>query len=303
MKRIRPSLPFALLGLTLVLVANFVGCSLTKHFRSSRNVLLRRPPYYMGKQRKVEPPIGVFPVELDRRLQRDMLRKEVAERLREFVDRVNRYLTTQANADLVVLPAIERPIEDAPDVYVGNPLGDDSPDAIEFEEEIKNDELAPGEHVTLVYALAPAFGWKQRLRQLGYEYGLQHVVFITLGVSEYFPTQINWKGSKAIYLGTGHAMRLKWLTSLDDPIEVLHFAGALMDTTGKILRAGAEGFHAKPGSFLESVFGLRRTHGEDDIDEILQMRREDLSDRPLVWQVAVQNLLIQLTGGRRPIVP
>ncbi|MDQ7054848.1 MAG: hypothetical protein Q9P14_18925, partial [candidate division KSB1 bacterium] len=194
-------------------------------------------------------------------------------------------------------------LKDAPDVYVGNPLGDDSPDTTEFEEEIKNYGFAPGEHVTLVYALAPAFGWKQRLRQLGDEYGLQYVVFITLGISEYFPTQIDWKGNKAIYLGTGHAMRLKWLTSLDDPIEVLHFTGALMDTTGKILRAGAEGFHAKPGSFLESVFGLRRTHGEDDIDEILQLRREDLPGRPLVWKVALHNLIIQLTGGRRPIVP
>ena len=295
--------PEKLFAVAILLLVVIMGCSLTKHFRYSSNVLLREPPFYMGENVSVSEPVGVLPVVLDRRLQWSLPRKPLQKKFQRMVENINRFLISNPDYDLVALRSIDRPVQEAPDVYVGNPFADESPEPETFEETIDDINPIPGIHWTVVYYLEPGLPWKEGLQQRLLEKQVRYALYITLGVSEYFPVQINWKGSKAVYLGTGYSMPLKWLTSLDDPIEVMHFAGALLDDRGKILRAGAEGFYAKPAAFWQSVFGFKPVHGAEDLESAFHKRRDDLSGRPLAWQVALRNLVIQLLGGRAPVVP
>jgi len=194
------------------------------------------------------------------------------------------------------LPPIKLPLRDAPDVYVGNEDSDQSPVVATNAEE--NDD-----RIMIVYRYNPSGKWKEALLRLANARGVDYVLYITLGFSEYFVRQKNLLGSKELELGTGYVLPVKWLSDLDTPVEVLHVAGALLDKNGKILRAGAEGIVAKQTGFLWSLFDVREMITAEDIEKLLQEeRRQDLPDKPLAWQVALQNLVAQLSGRADLIV-
>jgi hypothetical protein len=121
---------------------------------------------------------------------------------------------------------------------------------------------------------------------------------LTLEVGQYWPRQVNWRGSKEVELGTGYALGLPWLTSLETPVTVLQITGALVAPDGRAVRMGAEGMLARRTNLVLSSMGVQRVIDDSDVQELRTARRDDLEGKPLVWQTALRNLVAGLTGRR-----
>ena len=52
-------------------------------------------------------------------------------------------------------------------------------------------------------------------------------------------------------------MPLTWLTSLDDPVQVLQLTGVLVAPDGRVLRVGAEGVLARRTGMAASMAGAQ----------------------------------------------
>ena len=53
---------------------------------------------------------------------------------------------------------------------------------------------------------------------------------------------------------------------------------------------------AKRTRLVVGMFGAQEIVTDDDVQQLRTLRREDLPGQPLVWQVALRNLVEQLTG-------
>ncbi|HEX6059386.1 MAG TPA: hypothetical protein VFZ11_10265 [Gemmatimonadaceae bacterium] len=126
--------------------------------------------------------------------------------------------------------------------------------------------------------------------------GASRALVLTLEVGQYWPYQANIRGSKEIELGTNHVVGLPWLTAVDAPVSVLQITGALMDSTGLAIRIGAEGLVARRTGLLMSGLGAQALISDEDVEAIRTARRENLPGQPLTWQVALRNLVAELTG-------
>jgi hypothetical protein len=142
----------------------------------------------------------------------------------------------------------------------------------------------------------PSAEWVAWEREALAGVGAARALVVTLEVGQYWPYQANLRGSKEIELGTRHVVALPWLTSLDAPVSVLQLTGALMDSMGLAIRIGAEGVLARRTSLLMSGLGAQALISDEDVEAIRTARRDDLAGRPLVWQVALRNLVAELTG-------
>jgi hypothetical protein len=104
--------------------------------------------------------------------------------------------------------------------------------------------------------------------------------------------------TKEVALGTGYRQSIKFLTAEDKPVEVLHLTGVLLDATGKVVRAGAEGIVLRDTPFIAQAVDASRVFDAQEIQRVLsQERRNDLPGSPLKIDVALDNLLAQLTRG------
>ena len=122
------------------------------------------------------------------------------------------------------------------------------------------------------------------------------LLVITLETGNYLPRQRGWRGTKDVELGTDHTVGLPWLTSLETPVSVLQFTGAVMDSTGRAQRIGAEGIYARRTRLGISALGAQELIGDEDIQRVREERRTDLPGQPLAWQVALTRLVEGLTG-------
>jgi hypothetical protein len=145
----------------------------------------------------------------------------------------------------------------------------------------------------------PSDAWTARTSELMAGAGAGHTLVITLEVGQYLTKQSGWRGSKSVVLGTNHEESLPWLTSLETPVAVLQLTGALMDASGKAVRIGAEGIAAHPTRLLVSAVGAQELFGDEQVRKARSARRADLPGSPLAWQVALRDLVVQLTGSSR----
>ncbi|HEU4563071.1 MAG TPA: hypothetical protein VFS05_00425 [Gemmatimonadaceae bacterium] len=126
--------------------------------------------------------------------------------------------------------------------------------------------------------------------------GVGRALVVTLEVGQYWTTQSGLRGDKSVKLGTGHTAQLPWLTSLETPVTVVQLTGALMSPDGTAVRIGAEGMLPKRTRFSVSAIGGQELITGDDVQRLRTERREELPGRPLVWQVAMRQLVAQLAG-------
>jgi hypothetical protein len=122
------------------------------------------------------------------------------------------------------------------------------------------------------------------------------VLVLTLEIGQYRVRQTGLLGKKQIELGTGYMANLPWLTSIETPVNVLQLTGALIGPDGRALRIGAEGLLARRSGVLASALGLQMLITDREVEELRAARRDDLPGQPLVWQVALRNLVVGLTG-------
>jgi hypothetical protein len=79
-------------------------------------------------------------------------------------------------------------------------------------------------------------------------------------------------------------------------VSVVQLTGALIRPDGKAVRIGAEGMLAHRTGLVMSALGAQALISDEDVERLRTSRRSDLPGQPLVWQVALRNLVAQLTG-------
>jgi hypothetical protein len=122
------------------------------------------------------------------------------------------------------------------------------------------------------------------------------LIVITLEIGNYFPRQVNILGKKEIELGTNYSVSAPWLTGLDKPVSVLQLTGAVMDQQGLAVRIGAEGLVAHRTGIVAAGLGMQALITDDDVERARTARRDDMPGNPLVWKIALRNLVGQLSG-------
>ena len=182
-------------------------------------------------------------------------------------------------------------LEGRPDVRFGVRRGGTGPDGIPR----SATEIDPSEPRRMTFEVeGPSKAWKQGAAA-AMDDSLSVVVSIQLGFDELWVRQKDWKGNKTIAIGTDRAVPVAWLTSLDDPVQVLQLTGAVVDREGKVRRVGAEGLIARRTGMGASVAGLQETLTEEDLRSILAAP----SGEQPVWRVALRQLVTSLLATSR----
>jgi hypothetical protein len=145
----------------------------------------------------------------------------------------------------------------------------------------------------------PSAEWIARTSELLDAAQATRTLVVTLEVGQYLLRQEGVLGKKVLELGTNHSARLPWLTSLETPVTVLQFTGALVDRNGKAVRIGAEGFYARRTRLLVSGIGGQELLSDADVEAVRTGKREELPGAPIAWRVALAKLVSSLTGVER----
>ena len=206
-----------------------------------------------------------------------------------LVAEMNRYLDSLAASARLTPKTVEAGT--APDVHFGCPV-DAAGDCTE-----EGEVQGGGANRRLELSVGrPSEEWIAWLGSTIDSASTDHALLITLELGQYWPRQKGLGITKEVQLGTGYAVSVPWLTSLEKPAAVVHLTGALVGRDGRAVRIGAEGLVAKRSNIALSAMGAQMLVSDEDIDRIRTLRREDLPGQPLVWQVAVRQLVSQLTG-------
>lgn len=273
----------------VLLVSVLPIASVWAELRTNHLDFKKKPPHYTGKAPQ-GPMVLAHEFRVGASFGEPGRDEELTASLDAFLADCERFV-----AELGISKPLEAPaakLEDHPQIYVGHPEGFWAPTHAWSEE----DRQTHGRDVVAIAVMDPPSRFsKQRAGPLN-EMSATHVVYVTLELSDYAVSQKSWKGSKAVELGTGHTMPVPWLTSLDQLAEVLQFTGALYRVDGRFVRAGAEAFHAQRTPFRQAILDVQRTMQPEELRTTLGATRADLPDQPLSWQIALRNLLGQLTG-------
>jgi hypothetical protein len=287
--------------MTLLAVA---GCATTgATFRSGvGDSFPDRPPYRAGALTagSAGGPVAILPIAYQRGAsQADIFdpSSAPASPISALLDEMNAYADSLTRAaGRAVAVRIAAPAGTAPDVRFGcvqdatDDCADPSaagPAVRSFETEQPRMRLAVGR---------PSTDWSAATRSALEQSGAQHALVVTLEVGQYWVTKTGWTNRKSIALGTGYSVPLPWLTSLETPVSVLQLTGALMDRDGLAVRIGAEGLLARRTSLVMSGMGAQALIGDDDVQQLRTIRREDLPGQPLVWQAALRQLITDLSA-------
>ena len=143
----------------------------------------------------------------------------------------------------------------------------------------------------------PSANWTAWLADESQRADVPATLVITIEVSDYLLKQRGIRGTKELELGTGYSMNLPWLTSLETPVSVLQLTGALVAPDGRAIRIGAEGMMPRRTAIVASAIEAQALIRDKDVNALLTATRDDLPGEPLVWQVALRNMVAQLTGA------
>jgi hypothetical protein len=273
-----------------LLVAAAAGCSTTGATFGSGvgDAMLQRPPYYAGAATRLDAkPIVRLPVAWQRGASDSPIfepKSDEDSEVAALLADMNRYLDSlQLSAP--IKRSVSLPAGTPPDVIFGCQArhGDDCEE--EVDQKSARMRLAVGR---------PSGDWVSEAARTADASGASHVLVITLEAGQYYLRQKGWQGRKVVELGTDYSVSLPWLTSLEQPVNVIQLTGALLDRNGKAVKIGAEGLLAKRTPLLVSAIGAQSLVSDDDVRALRHAKREDLPGRPLVWQQGLKMLVEKL---------
>ena len=269
----------------LIVIATFSGCNV----RTARSVQALSPPYeYDFENVKPHPSIVVLPVIIDQSVymqaKRNVL-KPLVDSLNERVKELEWLSATQAfSVSESAVPVLYFGTQQNRNPGLANREG----------------PSAPAGPMVMSF-VSSTDDWKEMVKIRLQETNADYLIFITLGFSSYDADPAFFSEQK-IHLGTDYVIHVTWARNADDPIQVLHLLGALIDRNGTVVRMAAEGLLASPptlsaGSILSGVIGGRDIIREEDVNSLAgRTRRTDVPGEPLLLHVAIDNLLARLAG-------
>jgi hypothetical protein len=253
---------------------------------------LERPPFYAGAAVPTAGRIGHVGIAYQRGATQEAMfepANESGSPIAALLHDMNAYLDSLGASDRVVSSSAIP--SRAPDVMFSCESTPDGDCATADEGTLGDRE----EKMRLAVA-RPSAEWTAWLTSTLDAAGASRALLLTLEIGDYRMTQKSWRGDKAVFLGTNYSVNVPWLTSLETPVNVLQLTGALIDREGKAVRIGAEGLLARQTRLLVSSIGGQELISDEDVQRLRTARREELPGQPLVWQVALRNLVAQLTG-------
>ena len=279
-----------------------VSCATTgATFRSGvGDAHLEAPPYYAGASVVANGrPIGHLPIAYQRGATQAPIFEPEADAgspAASLLQEMNAYLDSLRVTTGVVSAGARIPTGTPPDVMFGcetDPSGDClTPGAV-----TEGAFQRSGDDPTMRLAVGrPSTEWTSGMRAALDRAGAGRALVLTLEMAPYRITRTGWRNSKSVGLGTAYSVKLPWLTSIDEPVQVLQLTGVLVDADGRAVRIGAEGLVARRTGIVASGAGLQALVTDEDVAKLRASRREDLAGQPLVWQVALRHLVAQLTG-------
>jgi hypothetical protein len=283
----------------MVLVAfapALAGCAALDEAAVAETHRLGDAPYYVALAAP-QPQAGscalVLPVTLDPALEQQFGYGGRAPEFQPLLEALNDALARRGATDCVrtLQPAPALPGR-APRVFVGGAESEYAPEE-GAGQRLPSDRFQP----MILHLERPDSAWREALRTILANAGLAYAVQAQLGVSQYMK---GYSGvfRKEVALGTGYRVPIKFLTAEDKPVEVLHLTGVIVDASGRPVRAGAEGIMLRDTPFLAQTVDATRTFDGEELQRVrTQSRRNDLPGAPLALQVALDNLLAQLTRG------
>jgi hypothetical protein len=279
-------------------VLSLGGCATTGSTLGSGvgDRLVDEPPYYAGRGLSEHVTVAHLPIRYQRGGAQEAMFDPADARgtpVATLISEMNAYLDSLGASVRVAAPAGGLP-GTPPDVHFGceqRHLGECDANS--------RDLAVQGKPWMKLAVGQPSWDWVPGLRGALDASEADAALLVTLEVGQYWTHQRNLLGSKEVRLGTGYDAPLPWLTSLDQPVQVLQLTGALVDRDGRALRVGAEGMLAQRTNIVLSGLGAQELIGREDVERLRSARREDLPGRPLVWQAALQNLVANLTDRPR----
>lgn len=289
---------------TLAAAVLLTGCATTGATFGSGvgDRLLEHPPYYAGAAANMAAPEGIRIGRVSMMYQRGAAQSEIFDPrgdagspMRALLDEMNAFLDSLDTIVRVRNPmATTTSIMVPPDVRFGCATESGRPDD---DCRARGDSALGRQGQTMYLSVGrPSAEWTAWARDAMRADSVSRLLVITLEIGHYLPRQRGWTGTKEVELGTAYTVGLPWLTSLETPVSVLQFTGALMDSTGRAQRIGAEGIYARRTRLGISALGAQELIGDEDIQRAREARRTDLTGQPLAWRVALTQLVEGLTG-------
>lgn len=275
---------------TLIALMLLSGCSIFKHGQSYDDTHIRKNPTYIGVEVHESPIVLHSTVLIDPYTQEDPFFQNLKPTLTMMSDSMTRYLNSWSFTESFPNSLKKK---GAPKLFAGVVGLNDGFDDVPEHWDSQN-----GPHPEIMRLHHPSKPWKEWVVQKLDDTQADYLMIVHIGISEYYPKQVDWKGNKAFEIGTGYVKRIQWLTALDQPVEMIQLTGMLIDREGRVVKSGMEGLLPLRTSFGISVLGFSRTTTNEDLDTLATLEREDMESHPLVWQVALHNLHARLTDQR-----
>ena len=281
----------------VLLLTLLVGaCATGSTYRSGvGDKLLEHPPYYAGNAPTAADSsrVGHLPVGYQRgSTQAPMFEPgtKAGSPVAAFLNDLSAYLDSLGLSTRVVNPPARGT---APDVRFSCEVDPAGP----------GDECATGpgaigrDDITMHLAVGrPSSDWTQSAAAAMDSAHVGSLLVITLEIGQYRVRQRGLRGDKEVELGTNHVVGIPWLTSLETPVQVLQLTGVRVGRDGRAQRIGAEGILAHRTSLPISAIGGQALISDADVEQARGARRDDLEGQPLVWQVALRELVRGLIG-------
>lgn len=275
--------------------AGLAGCAALDEAAVAETHRLGAAPYYVALSQPPPPPGScalVLPAGLDPELEDTFGYAERAQEFAPIVEALNARLVAIGERGCIRPVGAWPTAGRGPRVYVGSADSDYAP-AEAAAQRLPTDRFSP----MVMQVERPDAAWRTSVAELLVARGVSYVIQVHLGVSQYMK---GYSGvfRKEVALGTGYAQPIKFLTAEDKPVEVLHLTGVLVDTQGKPVRAGAEGIALRDTPFLAQTVDAERVFDPGELQRVLTAdRRNELPGAPRSVDVALDNLLAQLTRG------
>jgi hypothetical protein len=181
------------------------------------------------------------------------------------------------------------PEEGQPWIYVGSSEGEYAPPQAD-DQRMEHEKYPP----MVIHLEKPDARWRERAVDHIENENAGAIIVVRLGFAQYPKADQGFFGKKVV-LGTNNELPIRFLSAETKPVEVLQITGMLVDSSGEVIRAGAEGIIARDAPFWVQVFEAGRDIDNAAIRAVLvDERRDDLPGAPLSWQIAIDNLLWQL---------
>ncbi len=275
---------------------------------SARDAFVERAPFYAGQgtlpaELALTPP-GIVPITFERGSTRAAFDPPDGDGtpLAALLVQMNAFLDslpTRAGAPAVklrgaggIVAVAPAGIGPAPNVSFGcNAVADyarfDCPNA--------NDTSGVRPALTRLAVTSPSGEWIEWASGTLSNNRLPAFLLLRLELGLYQPRVNPARREKWVELGTDYSVPLPWLTPINEPLTVVQLTGALVGADGSVIRMGAEGLYL--------AYARRLTGPEiienNDIRALQTLRRDDLPRRPLVWQVAMREMVQRLTMTER----